>query len=208
MQYYLNITPKIIRHFAKDFIWSLPQETPSVFLTFDDGPVPVVTPKVLEILNSFNAKATFFCVGENVKKHPDIFHELKLNNHELGNHTYNHLNGWKTLRQAYISNVELAKNYIPSKLFRPPYGKITPLQSNSLKNDYKIIMWDILSGDFDPNVDAEKCANNVIDNAVNGSIIVFHDNIKHADTMLAALPIILDKLSSKGYQFKTISEGL
>jgi peptidoglycan/xylan/chitin deacetylase (PgdA/CDA1 family) len=201
---YLNKTPEIIRPFAKDMIWSLPSETPSLFLTFDDGPIPEITPRVCTILAQFNAKATFFCVGDNVKKHPVEYQQLLEEGHSVGNHTYNHLNGWSSKNLSYYRNVYLAKKYINSRLFRPPYGKMNRRQSMRLKDKFDIIMWDVLSGDFDSNVSASQCADNVIKNARNGSIIVFHDSLKASKTMLKALPEVLSHFARLNYQFKAI----
>lgn len=204
MGFYLNKTPKIIRPLAKDLIWSLPAQTLTLFITFDDGPIPNVTPAVLAILDEYNAKATFFCVGENVKKHPDIYKMILEKGHSVGNHTHNHLNGWKSDNKEYKENILEAENYITSSLFRPPYGKITRSQIKLLKSDYKIIMWDVLSGDFDSKTTPEKCANNVIKNARDGSIIVFHDSLKAEKTMLSSLPLVLEHYSNLNYKFSAI----
>lgn len=204
MRFYLHKTPRIIKPLAKDLVWSLPQETPSIFLTFDDGPIPEVTPKVCEILERYNAKATFFCVGENIKKYPKIYSQIIDSGHSVGNHTFNHLNGWKTKNILYYRNLLQASQYIDSRLFRPPYGKLTRAQSNLIKKKYDIVMWDVLSGDFDLDIDGEKCAENVISNSVNGSIIVFHDSLKAADTMLKALPKVLDHFSALNYNLKML----
>lgn len=204
MGFYLNKTPKIIRPFAKDLIWSYPSKTPTLFLTFDDGPIPDVTPAVLDILDQFNAKATFFCVGENVKKYPEIYKMILEKGHSVGNHSYNHLNGWKTDNADYIENIKEAKNHISSSLFRPPYGKITRSQIKLLRKDYKIIMWDVLSGDFDQKTSPQKCANNVIKNADEGSIVVYHDSLKAAATMLKSLPLVLSHYAKLHYSFSAI----
>lgn len=205
MGFYLNKIPKIIRPFTKGLTWNFPTEKPRLYLTFDDGPIPVVTPAVLEILAQYNAKATFFCVGDNVSKYPEIYRMILDNGHSVGNHTFNHLNGWKTANDEYVENTLSAKKYIQSSLFRPPYGKITRSQIKRLKEDFKIIMWDVLSGDFDLKTSAEKCAKNVINNADKGSIIVFHDSIKAAPTMLKSLPIILQHFANLHYEFSAIS---
>ena len=172
--------------------WSLPTETPSLFLTFDDGPIPQVTNEVLSILDKYQAKASFFCVGENVKNNPSIYKELIDKGHAVGNHTFNHLNGWKTNNKEYYRNILKASEYIKSPLFRPPYGKITLSQSKLIHTRYKIIMWDVLSGDFDPKLTWQGCVKNVTKHAQDGSIIVFHDSLKASDTMIKALPTILE----------------
>jgi peptidoglycan/xylan/chitin deacetylase (PgdA/CDA1 family) len=197
--------PKIIRPIAKDLVWTIPRELPTLFITFDDGPIPEVTPQVLEILESYNAKATFFCVGHNVEKHPAVYQLILDKGHSIGNHSYNHLSGWKTNTNDYVSNVLKANKLIDSKLFRPPYGKITRAQMKVLKEEYKIIMWDVLSGDFDSKTSIKTSTENVIKNARSGSIIVFHDSLKAASTMLASLPIILKHFSELGFQFNAIS---
>lgn len=204
MKLYLNKTPEIVRPLAKDMIWSLPTETPSLFLTFDDGPIPEVTPAVCEILKQFNAKATFFCVGDNVRKHPDVYAQILKDGHSVGNHTFNHLNAWKTNTKVYYKNVFQAQEYIQSYLFRPPYGKLTRGQTKRIKEKFDIIMWDVLSGDFDPTVNGQKCADNVIKNAKNGSIIVFHDSLKAADAVLEALPLVLTHFAELGFSFAAI----
>lgn len=179
-------------------------ETPSLFLTFDDGPNPEVTPIVCSLLEKYNAKATFFCVGDNVKKHPEVFQQLIDAGHSVGNHTFNHLNGWKTKNRLYYKNILKASECIDSNLFRPPYGRITRQQSMRLKDKYDIIMWDVLSVDFDSKVNASQCADNVIKNAKNGSIIVFHDSLKASATMLKALPEVLQHFANLNYQFTAI----
>lgn len=179
-------------------------ETKTVYLTFDDGPIPEATPWVLDQLQEYNAKATFFCVGENVRKYPKIYQRILDEGHTVGNHTYNHLNAWKTKKHTYLSNVEEASEVIDSKLFRPPYGKLTPALSKKIAEDYDIIMWDILSGDFDSNISAEKCLSNVKKNAREGSIIVFHDSIKAIDKLKVVLPHVLAYFSDQGIEMKAI----
>lgn len=204
----VNKLSHLLRLFVKDHIWSLPQETPTLFLTFDDGPIPNITPKVLDILDQYDAKATFFCVAENVKKHPDIYRMLKERGHSVGNHTYNHLNGWKTSTKDYLLNVDKAAELISSDLFRPPYGKMKTSQRKKIEGDYDIIMWDVLAGDYDQSISAERCANYIINKSTNGSIVVFHDSLKAADKMLSSLPLVLDHYSKLEYKFKTIQEGM
>lgn len=175
-----------------------------VYLTFDDGPVPEVTPWVLEQLKKYNAKATFFCIGDNIRKNPEIYKSLLTAGHQTGNHTFNHLNGWKVNTEDYLKNTALAADYIKSFLFRPPYGKIKFFQALRLKRQYKIVMWDVLSYDFDINTSPQQCMENVIVNAVPGSIVVFHDSIKAEKNLKFALPEVLKYFSERQYRFEII----
>ena len=184
-----------------------------VFLTFDDGPTPEITEFVLSELKKYNAKATFFCIGKNIKKQSNTFNKIVSEGHAIGNHTQNHLQGWKTNNQKYLKSVLECENIIAnwpqkvnnSKLFRPPYGKIRKSQArNLLKNGYKIIMWDVLSGDFDSSISNERCLQNVLKNTRNGSIVVFHDSMKAAEKIKYALPRVLKALSDKGFSFSKI----
>jgi len=161
---------------------------------------------VLDTLKKFHAKATFFCVGENIIKHPEIFKRIASEGHSLGNHTHNHLNSWKCKPEVYLENIKKCDALIKSKLFRPPYGKITRklLKNNYLKNNYKIIFWDILSYDFDKTISPEKCLKNVLKHYKPGSVVVFHDNIKAEKNLKYALPLVLEKLSLQGYRFEAI----
>lgn len=206
MSFYLTKTPNIVKPLASDLIWNLNPLTPTLYLTFDDGPVIGVTDWVLEILEKFNAKATFFCVGENVEKNPELFEEIIKQGHSVANHSYNHLSGWKTNNYTYYKNILKADELIGSKLFRPPFGRITRQQVKSLKKRYKIIMWDVLSGDFDVNLKAKTCINNVISGSKSGSIIVFHDSEKSKSNLMETLPEILRHYAAKGYNFKNIDQ--
>lgn len=191
-------TPFILTRLFPKYVWKIPNKERAVFLTFDDGPHPKITPKVLETLKKYEAKATFFCVGENAEKHPHVLKNIFAEGHAIGNHTHKHLNGYKTTLGNYIKSVEQCANYINSNLFRPPYGKITRKQGKALvKMNYRIIMWDVLSYDFDNNISQEKCANNVIKNIQPGSIIVFHDSEKAEKNMLYALEATLKYCRSK-----------
>jgi peptidoglycan-N-acetylglucosamine deacetylase len=193
--------PFIIKVFFPQIFYSIRNDSKKVFLTFDDGPITEVTPQILAILSKFNAKATFFCLGKNVADHNDIFITIKEKGHTVGNHTYDHLNGWKTSNFQYFQNVEKAHYLIKSDFFRPPYGKISPIQIFRLSKKYKIVMWDVLSGDFDNNLSKEKCVEYVLKNVKSGSIVVFHDSLKAKERVLYALPIILEELQKKGFQF-------
>ncbi|MFT4536769.1 MAG: peptidoglycan/xylan/chitin deacetylase (PgdA/CDA1 family) [Saprospiraceae bacterium] len=193
---YLVKTPPFVQFLFKRLIWRF-VDTKKVYLTFDDGPVPEATPWVLDVLKEAEIKATFFCVGENVKKYPEIYQRILEEGHTVGNHTYNHLNAWKTKSNDYLSNIDLANDEIDSKLFRPPYGKLSPKLSKKIDADYDIIMWDILSGDFDSNISAEKCLTNVTAKAREGSIIVFHDSVKAIDKLKFVLPKVIDFFKSQ-----------
>ncbi|MBC7744601.1 MAG: polysaccharide deacetylase family protein [Flavobacterium sp.] len=198
---YLPYSPFWLQWFYPSLLWHKSRKEKSIFLTFDDGPVPVVTPFVLNTLKTFNAKATFFCIGENIKKHPDIFKRITDEGHAVGNHTYNHLKGWETADKIYLDNVSQCAKLTKSNLFRPPYGRIKKSQICHLKSRYSIIMWDVLSGDFDDKITSEKCLQNVKKFSKNGSIIVFHDSLKAFPRMKDALPKSLDFLISEGYNF-------
>lgn len=207
---YLAITPEIVLNFFRGKIfWKIKTEQKKIFLTFDDGPVPEITPQVLEILKKYNAKATFFCVGDNVRKHPEVYNQIIEAGHAIGNHTFNHLNSWKTSSKDYLDNIEKSEEYISTKLFRPPYGKLRLSLIKKLNNNnYKIIMWKILSGDFDKKISNLKCLDNVIDNANKGSIVVFHDSIKAQDRLFYALPRVLEHFSKLGFEFCSITNDV
>lgn len=214
MKAYFPRTPRIMMRIFSKFTWCFHSNEKQIFLTFDDGPTPEITEFVLRELKKYNAKATFFCIGKNIQNHPDIFNQIIIQGHSVGNHTQNHLNGWKTEKEAYLENVSICENVISSvveksknsKLFRPPYGKIKKKQANALlEKGYHIIMWDVLSADFDTSISKEKCLQNVLKNTKEGSIIIFHDSIKAAARMQYVLPIILKEFSKKGYTFSRIS---
>lgn len=189
----------------RSLIWSIKNPGKEIFLTFDDGPIPIITPWVVDELKKYNAKATFFCVGDNVKKHPEIYQLLLDNGHRVGNHTMNHLNGWKNYNKTYFENIAAAEKYITSDLFRPPYGKIKPTQIFRLKKKYKLIMWDLLTGDYDESKTGEVCLNKIKKNVKSGSIIVFHDSIKAEKRLRYALPKCLEFLKTEGYTFSAIN---
>lgn len=208
---YLHKTPFWLKILYPSFIWHQNRKEKTLYLTFDDGPVPGVTEFVLDQLNIFEAKATFFCVGDNIEKHSTIFKEILNNGHSIGNHTYNHLNGWKEPDDHYLENIMLCQNAIDKyadgqyrRLLRPPYGKIKRQQAQALKNDYNIIMWDVLSGDFDANLRPEDCLTRSVRSTRNGSIIIFHDSIKAEKNLRHALPGFLKYFVEKGYSFKAL----
>lgn len=174
-------------------------------MTFDDGPTPEITPWVLEVLDTFEAKATFFCIGKNVQAYPEIFRTVVKAGHTVGNHTHNHLNGWKTTAKSYLENTTEAAKHIDSKLFRPPYGKISLKQIRLLKKaGYTIVMWDVVSADFDQNLDSETCFQNLLRHTKPGSIVVFHDSPKAYHNLKVVLPKMLAYFSKEGYTFKPI----
>jgi peptidoglycan/xylan/chitin deacetylase (PgdA/CDA1 family) len=204
--------PTLIKKIFYNQIWDIPNNENKIYLTFDDGPTPNVTEWVLELLEKEKIKATFFCIGNNIEKHPEIFNLIIEKGHSIGNHTFNHLQGWKTTTKQYIENVELNATEIFKlnaeycKLFRPPYGKIKPSQSKLLrKKGFKIIMWDVLSKDYDANCSPEKCLENVVKNTKKGSIIVFHDSIKAQNNLKYVLPKAIKVLKNKGFVFDSIN---
>lgn len=197
-------SPKVFETLYPSATWKFPSKEKELYLTFDDGPHPVITPWVLNKLKEYKAKATFFCIGRNVERYPEIFMEIKRQGHSVGNHTYSHLNGWKTSNKHYYEDVDLASQFIDSKLFRPPYGKIRPLQLQHLKKEYLIIMWDILSKDYSMSTSPEDCYKNVSDYAQRGSVIVFHDSKKAEKNMKYSLSMLLDEMEKKNYRGKNI----
>ncbi|MCK9453249.1 MAG: polysaccharide deacetylase family protein [Bacteroidales bacterium] len=196
--------PVFLKIFYPSLLWRMPEAEKKLYLTFDDGPHPEITPQVLEILDQFSAKASFFCVGDNVRKFPETYTSLLENGHAVGNHTMNHLNGWKTNLNTYYDNVNECRRLIDSKLFRPPYGRITPSQIHTLKKEYTIVMWSVLSYDFDAETSPEQCLEYVINNTEDGAIIVFHDSVKAAENMLYVLPKVLKHYSDLGYTFASL----
>ena len=206
--------PRFIQRLYPERIWAFSREEKSIYLTFDDGPIPEVTPWVLDELKKYNAKATFFCIGENVQKHPEIFQRILSEGHSVGNHTFNHLNGWKTATSEYIENVDKAEGQMgnnskfkiqDSRLFRPPYGKITSKQAKILqRKGFKIVMWDIISYDYDANTSPEKCLQNVLKNIKPGSVVVFHDSLKAEKNLRFLLPKVLEIIKEDGYLVESI----
>lgn len=211
--FYLVKTPWLLRKLYPSCTWQIPSREKVIYLTFDDGPHPDITPYVLDTLKQYQAKATFFCIGKNVVAYPDIYRRLLDEGHRTGNHTFNHLNGWKVQNDAYVNNIIEASKYIDSNLFRPPYGRITKFQVKILSDitaykgsdrRFSIIMWDVLSGDFDKKLSAENCTLNVIRKTKPGSIVVFHDSEKAFPRMRESLPEVLRYFSEKGYRFEVI----
>lgn len=195
---------RIAARIFKDFIWHFAGHEKELYLTFDDGPTADVTPWVLDTLAKYNAKATFFCIGENVINNQAIYERTIAEGHSVGNHSFSHLKGWITSNKDYIDDVKKASEFIDSDLFRPPYGKIKPSQSFELKKDFYIVMWDVLTRDYDEDVNPEKCLQYVINHSEGGSIILFHDTLKAIKNLRFVLPRILEYYSENGFSFKAI----
>ncbi|MEO5911076.1 MAG: polysaccharide deacetylase family protein [Pelobium sp.] len=230
---YFIKTPLLLKKlYPKSLIWNKSRTDKVIFLTFDDGPIPIVTPWVIKTLKNFNAKATFFCIGENISKHHEIFLQIKSNGHAIGNHTYHHLKGWDREDETYLANYLKCQELTQTNLFRPPYGRMKRSQMKmigresgvesrksevgSQKSEYaksqvsnltspiSIIMWDVLSGDFDTKLSPEKCLKNVLKHTENGAIVVFHDSLKAWERLEYVLPRALDKWQKEGYRFETL----
>jgi peptidoglycan-N-acetylglucosamine deacetylase len=194
----------IIKRLFSGVVWDVPVDNKTIYITFDDGPEPEVTPQVLVFLSQFAAKATFFCLGEKIEQNPLLFKAIHNAGHTIGNHGYNHLSGYTTFTQRYITNTNLGAEVSGSRLFRPPYGRLLPWQYKQLKGENAIVMWSIMSMDFSSRITPRECVNNVISNVYPGSIIVFHDNKKAAANLMVALPVILEYLVNEGYTFGTL----
>jgi len=193
--------PRVFRpFFGKNVLWQKKTSSKVIYLTFDDGPVPEVTPQILEILDNYCWKATFFCVGENVKKYPDTYNEVVRRGHKTANHTFNHIKGFSYNTTEYLSNVEKASKLISSNLFRPPHGQITYKQISALKRDYQIIMWDVITHDYNKKLTPEQVFSNIKNNLRNGSIVVFHDSVKAKKNVLEVLPKAIKFWESEGYK--------
>lgn len=204
---YLAKTPILLQWLYPSLRWHQARNEKKLYLSFDDGPIPEITPWVLAELDKVGAKATFFCIGDNVRKHPEIFQLLKEKGHRIGGHTFNHLNGWQTATEQYLNNIKDCDHYFQTDLFRPPYGRIKRSQVSAvqqLPQHYQIIMWDVLSGDFDQKISPTTCLHNVLKNAQNGSIIVFHDSLKAEKNLRYTLPIALSYWKEHGYSFATL----
>ena len=195
-------TPKIFQAIFPSLVWKNATTEKKVWLTFDDGPTAEVTPFVLDTLKKNNVNATFFCLGEQIEKHPEIFQRIKAEGHDIGNHSFSHTNGFTTCIKKYLKDIEKCQNIIPeTKLFRPPFGNIYPWQISKLKKDFKIIMWDVIAWDFDKNTSKEECFLNVVNNVENGSIILLHDNKKAQENLQYALPKVIETLKERAFTF-------
>ena len=198
-------TPVVVKKMFPNYVWDISTSTREIYLTFDDGPTPEITEWTLQTLEQFKAKATFFCVGKNVKENPEIFNSILQAGHSIGNHTHNHIKGWNTSKADYLKNIEKASKFINSELFRPPYGQIKPKQGKEiLALGYKIIMWNVLSFDWDESVSENQCMDNVISKVQKGSIVVFHDSVKASRNLKFALPKVLEYFSERGFEFKSL----
>jgi len=206
---YLAKTPTLIYKIynSKD-LWRVETSENNIYLTFDDGPVPEITPWVLDMLDTFEAKATFFCVGENAMRNPEILQDIIRRKHTVGNHTYNHMRSWKSEPEDYFENVVKCADYFNTTLFRPPYGKVSPNKHKLLKKHFNLVYWTVLSGDFDQSISPEKCLENAITSVEKGSIVVFHDSIKAKKNLYYTLPAFLDHFHKKGFNFKAIPYDL
>ena len=196
--------PQIIQSAMPSLIWRIANTNNTLFLTFDDGPIPEVTPFVLSCLRKYKAKATFFCVADNVRKNHEVYNMVLNDGHLIGNHTYSHKNGFKTKTTDYLNDVSKAEDYVDSQYFRPPHGRIRYSAKRKLQKKYNIVMWDVLSGDYNRNFSPEKVYNNVISKTKSGSIIVFHDSLKAQTNLRYALPKVLEYFSNKGYKFEAL----
>jgi peptidoglycan-N-acetylglucosamine deacetylase len=202
---YLVKTPRFMQSLFPNYTWNIKTDEKVIYLTFDDGPIPEVTPWVLDQLAQYDAKATFFCVGENVEKYPSVFEQVLDEGHTVGNHTYNHLSGWSTDNIPFFHNIRHCARVVNSGLFRPPFGRLTPSQTQFLTRHYRIVMWDVLSGDFDTSISKEAVLDNVISSTRRGSIVVFHDSLKAKERMQYALPRFLAHFAARGYRFETLN---
>ncbi|MDR1203717.1 MAG: polysaccharide deacetylase family protein [Tannerellaceae bacterium] len=203
---FIEQPPRIYRILFPGAIWRIPSKSKCVYLTFDDGPIPDITPWVLDLLNKYDIKATFFCVGDNVRKHPAIFQQILDQGHQIGNHTFNHIQGIRFQTKNYLNNIKKANKYIHSHLFRPPHGHMRFPQVLFLRKQYKIIMWDVVTRDYSPHMTPNGVFNVVKNYTRNGSIIVFHDSLKAETNMKEALPRSIEWLKQEGYEFKLLDD--
>lgn len=202
---YFKKIPQAIQSFYPQYIWRIPNVAKKIYLTFDDGPCAELTNYILSTLEAYQAKATFFCLGKQIKLHPELFQNILKQDHAIGSHGYNHISGWTSTLDAYIDDFEKASEYLKSNLFRPPYGRMKTEQASYILKDHKIVMWDVMPGDFDTKISPEQCYQNTIRNASDGSIIVLHDNPSSSQTIQELLPKVLDYYSALDYEFCPLS---
>jgi peptidoglycan/xylan/chitin deacetylase (PgdA/CDA1 family) len=201
--------PRMVTWLFPSRVWRIPTTQKLLYLSFDDGPHPTITPKVLDMLAAHGAKASFFCIGDRVKRFPDIYQRILDEGHAVGNHSFHHLNGWKTNDDAYCTDVEMAAKLIDSRLFRPPYGRMKGSQASAISREgFKTIMWTVLSGDYDANLSPEECAQRVLGNIKPGFIYLFHDSEKAEKNMFYALEKLLEACKMRGFQCEKINEKL
>jgi peptidoglycan/xylan/chitin deacetylase (PgdA/CDA1 family) len=205
---YFIKTPNIFQYIFKDYIWEIKDTRNTIYITFDDGPHKDITPKVLNILDDYNAKATFFSLGENAEKYPGLIKQIQQAGHSIGNHSYSHVNGWNNPVENYIADVQKADRILNTPLFRPPYGKIRKELANQLKGTFKFIYWTVMPGDFDEQVSKQMCLKRSVKNTKAGKIIVFHENDKAKENMLFTLPLFLEHFSGKGFVFNSIKNEI
>ncbi|WP_407429342.1 polysaccharide deacetylase family protein [Arcticibacter sp.] len=204
---YLVKTPFWLRLIYPSLLWRKLNDSNKIYITFDDGPIPIVTDFVINTLKIYQASATFFCIGDNIRKHPEVFQRLRQEGHSIGNHTFNHLRGWDTDDEVYLDNIKKCHSLVQSNLLRPPHGRIKKSQISRVREAFpamEIIMWDVLSGDFDQKLSPEKCLQNVIRYTRPGAIIVFHDSLKAFDRLEYVLPKALEYWKDKGYVFEKL----
>ena len=193
--------PYLFRKLFPGALWRMNKSEKKIYLTFDDGPVPGVTPEALSVLQQFNVKATFFCVGNNVQKYPEIFKQIISEGHAVGNHTFGHADGWNTTTKNYLKEVQLCSEQFSSNIFRPPYGRMRKPQRKQIQRKYKIVLWDVLTYDFDKEWSGENCLQTALKYSREGSIVVFHDSEKAKDRMLFALPKFIEEMQGRGFEF-------
>ena len=198
------ILPRILSNVSINLLWNFREKEKKIYLTFDDGPNEELTDWILEILERYHARATFFCLGKNVERFYGQYQKILKYGHSIGNHSYSHLKGWSTKNKKYFLDIEKAGKLINSDLFRPPHGRVRLSQINHLKKNYKIVLWDVLSKDYNPNYRPEKIIRRIILHARPGSVVVFHDSKQAEKNLKQVLPAILDYYHNKGYIFSSI----
>jgi peptidoglycan-N-acetylglucosamine deacetylase len=197
--------PSAFPFLFRELCWRIPSTEKVLYLTFDDGPEPFVNTFVLDTLKEYDASATFFCVGQNVEKHPELFQRIKETGHTVGNHTYSHLKGWTTKTAEYLNDIKNCERIVTSELFRPPYGKLTYSQYKKVVQEYTVVLWDVITHDYRADLDKELALSKTIDAIKPGSVVVFHDSLKAKDNLEYLLPRMLKHYKDKGYTFKALN---